>query len=167
MAEEQFAAIAAAARNEALNAIDDLLTDDESVDYSTPVTQTLTQVQIHQAKPQLSDSEDTNHGSSRPDSATDSSLETSSIEIIQPQQEGLEICLPLSPPHRTPPVPPPSLQSLRTNVADVSGLISEDEDTTQVVPTTVNADPPETTGRKETLSPTTQVSNNVRSAIEN
>ena len=167
MAEEQFAAIAAAARNEALNAIDDLLTDDESVDYSTPVTQTLTQAQIHQAKPQLSDSEDTNHGSSGPDSATDSSLETSSIEIIQPQQEGLEICLPLSPPHRTPPVPPPSPQSPRTNVvADVSGLISEDEDTTQVVPMTVNADPPEPTGRKETLSPTPQVSNNVRSAIE-
>ena len=74
-AEEQFAAIAAAARNEALNAIDDLLTDNESVDYSTPVTQTLTEVKIYQAKPQLSDSEDTSHGSSGPDSATDSSLE--------------------------------------------------------------------------------------------
>ena len=166
-AEEQFAAIAATARNEALDAIDDLLTDDESVDYSTPATQTLTQVQIHQAKPQLSDSEDTNHGSSGPDSATDSSLESSSIEIIQPQQKGLEIRLPLSPPHRTPPVPPPSPQSPRTNVvADVSGLISEDEDTIQAVPTTVNADPPEPKGRKETLSPTPQVSNNVRSAIE-
>ena len=33
-AEEQFAAIAAAARAEALNDIDDILTDDESVDYS-------------------------------------------------------------------------------------------------------------------------------------
>ena len=162
-AEEQFAAITAAARNEALNAIEDLLTDD----YSTPVTQTLTQAQVHQVKPQLLDSEDTNHSSSGPDSATDSSLETSSIEIIQPQQEGLEICLPLSPPHRTPPVPPPSLQSPRTNiVADVSGLISEDKDTTQVVPTTINADPPETTDRKEILSPTPQVSNNVCSAIE-
>ena len=167
MAEEQFAAIAAAARTEALNAIEDLLTDDESVDYSTPVTQTLTQAQVHQAKPQLSDSDDTNHSSSGPDSVTDSSLETSSIEIIQPQQEGLEICLPLSPPPRTPPVPPLSPQSPRTNiVADVSGLISEDEDTTQVVPTTVNADPPEPTGRKEILSPTPQVSNSVLSAIE-
>ena len=124
-------------------------------------------MQIHQAKPQLSDSEDTNHGSSGPDSATDSSLETSSIEIIQPQQEGLEIRLPLSPPHRTPSVPPPSPQSPRTNVvADVSGLISEDEDTTQVVPNTVNADSPEPTGRKEILSPAPQVSNNVCSAIE-
>ena len=35
-----------------------------------------------------------------------------------------------------------------------------------MVPTTVNADPLEPTGRKETLSPTPQVSNNVRSAIE-
>ena len=32
-AEEQFAAIAAAAHAEALNDIDDILTDDESVDY--------------------------------------------------------------------------------------------------------------------------------------
>ena len=40
-AEEQFTAIAATARNEALDAIDNLLTDDESVDYSTPATQTL------------------------------------------------------------------------------------------------------------------------------
>ena len=47
-AEEQFAAIAATARNKALDAIDDLLTDDKSVDYSTPATPTLTQVQIHQ-----------------------------------------------------------------------------------------------------------------------
>ena len=122
---------------------------------------------MHQAKPQLSDSNDTNHSSSLPDSVTDSSLETSSIEIIQPQQEGLEICLPLSPPPRTPPVPPPSPQSPRTNiVAGVSGLISEDEDTTQVVPTSVNADPPEPTGRKEILSPMPQVSNSAHSAIE-
>ena len=90
-AEEQFDAIAATARNKALDAIDDLLTDDDSVDYSTPATQTQTQVQIHQARPQLSDSEDTTHGSSGPDSATDSSLDSSSIELIQPQQEGLEI----------------------------------------------------------------------------
>ena len=144
-----------------------MLTDDKSIDYSTPATQTLTQAQVHQVKPQLSDSENTTHSSSGPDSATHSLLETSSIKIIQPQQEGLEIRLPLSPPHRTSPVPPPSLQSPRTNiVADVSGLISEDEDTTQVVPTTINTDPPEPTGRKEILSPTPQVSNNVCSAIE-
>ena len=41
MAEEQFAAIATAARTEALYVIEDLLTDDESVDYSTPETQTV------------------------------------------------------------------------------------------------------------------------------
>ena len=40
-AEEQFAAIAAAARVEALNAIDDILTDDESVDYLPPKQQPL------------------------------------------------------------------------------------------------------------------------------
>ena len=35
-AEEQFAGIAAAARAEALNDIDDILTDDDSVDYLLP-----------------------------------------------------------------------------------------------------------------------------------
>ena len=35
-AEEQFAGIAAAAHAEALNNIDDILTDDDSVDYSPP-----------------------------------------------------------------------------------------------------------------------------------
>ena len=35
-AEEQFARITAAARAEALNDIDDILTDDNSVDYSPP-----------------------------------------------------------------------------------------------------------------------------------
>ena len=39
MAEEQFAAIAAAAHAEVLNDIDDILTDDESVDYSPPKQQ--------------------------------------------------------------------------------------------------------------------------------
>ena len=45
-AEEQFAGIAVAAHAEALNDIDDLLTDDESVDYSPPQQQPL-QPQIH------------------------------------------------------------------------------------------------------------------------
>ena len=40
-AEEQFAAIAAAAHAEALNDKDDILTDDESVDYSPPKQQPL------------------------------------------------------------------------------------------------------------------------------
>ena len=35
-AEEQFAGITAAARAEALNNIDNMLTDDDSVDYSPP-----------------------------------------------------------------------------------------------------------------------------------
>ena len=38
-AEEQFAAIAAAAHAEVLNDIDDILTDDDSVDYSLPKQQ--------------------------------------------------------------------------------------------------------------------------------
>ena len=46
-AEEQFADIAAAAHAEALQTIDDILTDDESVDYSAPPQQPLQpQVQI-------------------------------------------------------------------------------------------------------------------------
>ena len=45
-AEEQFAAITAAARAEALREIDNLSSDDDSVDYSPPVKQPL--------KPQVS-----------------------------------------------------------------------------------------------------------------
>ena len=40
-AEQQFAGIAAAARAEVLNDIDDILTDDDSVDYSPPKQQPL------------------------------------------------------------------------------------------------------------------------------
>ena len=40
-AEEQFAGIAAAAHAEVLNDIDDILTDDDSVDYSLPKQQPL------------------------------------------------------------------------------------------------------------------------------
>ena len=84
-------AIEAATCGEALNVVDDLLSEDESVDYSATQPKTLnTQVQVHQAKKlQLSDTEDTSN--SLPDSATDSSLDTSSIEIIQASPEGLEI----------------------------------------------------------------------------
>ena len=95
-AEEQFAAIAAAARAEALNDIDNILTDDESVDYSPPKQQPLEpQIQVQNNNPQPLDSDETNN--STPESATDSSLDTSSIEVIQPQ-EGLEIRLPINPP---------------------------------------------------------------------
>ena len=59
-AEEQFAAIAAAARAEALNDIDNILTDDESVDYSPPKQQPLEpQVQVQNNNQQISDSEKT------------------------------------------------------------------------------------------------------------
>ena len=95
-AEEQFAAIAAAARAEVLNDIDDILTDDDSVDYSLLKEQPLEQqVQVQNNNQQSSDSDETTqsmHGS-----GTDSSLDTSSIEVIQPH-EGLEIKLPLNPP---------------------------------------------------------------------
>ena len=95
-AEEQFAAIAAAARAEALNDIDDILTDDESVDYSPPNTQPLEpQVQVQTNNQQSSDWDETNNYI--PESTTDSSLDTSSIEVIQPH-EGLEIRLPINPP---------------------------------------------------------------------
>ena len=95
-AEEQFAAITAAAHAEALNDIDDILTDDDSVDYSPPRQQHLEpQVQVQNNNQQPSDSDETNVGT--PVSGTDSSLDTSSIEVIQPH-EGLEIRLPINPP---------------------------------------------------------------------
>ena len=95
-AEEQFAAIAAAARAEALNDIDDILTDNDSVDYSPPKEQPLEiQVQVQNTNQQSSDSDETTQ--STPESGTDSSLDTSSIEVIQPHEE-LEIKLPLNPP---------------------------------------------------------------------
>ena len=95
-AEEQFAGIAVAAHAEVLNNIDDILTDDDSVDYSPPKQQPLEpQVQVQNNNQQISDSDETNN--STPGSATDSSLDTSSIEVIQPH-EGLEIRLPINPP---------------------------------------------------------------------
>ena len=95
-AEEQFAGIAAAARAEALNDIDDILMDDDSVDSSPPKQQPLEpQVQVQNNNQQIYDSDETNN--STPGSVTDSSLDTSSIEVIQPH-EGLEIRLPINPP---------------------------------------------------------------------
>ena len=73
---------------------------------------------------------------STPESATDSSLDTSSIEILQPN-ESLEIRLPINPPQRALPNSP---ESPRTNVAVPipDGLLTEDEETEdQVVPPTV------------------------------
>ena len=84
---------------------------------------------------------------------TDSSLDTSSIEVIQPH-EGLEIKLPISQPQRAPPNSP---ESPRTNVAvPVSDdFLTEDEETgDQAVPPTVITTTPDLKGRQETLSPT-------------
>ena len=95
----------------------------------------------------------------------DSSLDTSSIEVIQPK-EGLEIRLPINPPQRAPPNSP---ESPRTNIAVPipDGLITDDEDTgDQVVPLTVVKPTSDPQGRHETLSPTPQVPQSVRSAIE-
>ena len=134
MAEEQFAEIAAATHAEALQDIDDILTDD-SVDYSAPRQQPLEpQVQIQSNNQQSSDPDEVNI--STPESATDSSLDTSSIEVIQ-SHEGLEIRLLINPPQRALPNSP---ASLRTNVAVPlhEELLTEDEETgDQVVPPTV------------------------------
>ena len=163
-AEEQFAAITAAARAEVLNDIDDILTDDNSVDYSPPTQQHLEpQVQVQNNNQQISDSDETHN--STPRSGTDSSLDTSSIEVIQPQ-EGLEIRLPINLPQRAPPNSP---ESPRTNVAVTvpDDLLTEDEETgDQQVPLAETYVTPDIKGRQETLSPTPQVPQTVRSAIE-
>ena len=163
-AEEQFAAIAAAAHAEALNDIDNILTDDDSVDYSPPKEQPLeTQVQVQNTNQQSSDSDETTQ--STPESGTDSSLDTSSIEVIQPH-EGLEIKLPLNPPQRAPPNSP---ESPRTNVAVPvpDNLFTEDEwSGDEDAPLTETTVTPDVKGRQETLSPTPQVPQTVRSAIE-
>ena len=144
-AEEQFAEIAAAAHAEALNDIDDILTDNNSVDYSAPRQQPLEpQVQVQNNNQQASDSDEANN--STPESATDSSLDTLSIEEIQPN-EGLEIRLLINPPQR---VPPNSPESPRTNVAVPipDDFLTEDEETgDQAMPPTVSPTTPDLKGR--------------------
>ena len=75
--------------------------------------------------------------------------------------------MPQNPPQRAPPNSP---ESPRTNVAvsTPQDLFTEDEDTEDddVPPTTTTTVTPEVKGRQETLSPTPQVSQTVRSAIE-
>ena len=163
-AEEQFAGIAAAAHAEALNDIDDLLTDDDSVDYSLPQQQPLEpQVQVQNNIQQVSNSDETNN--STPQTATDSSLDTSSFEVIK-HSEGHEIRLPKDPPQRAPPNSP---ESSRTNVAVPvpDDLLTEDEETgDQAVSPTATSTTLNLKGRQETLSPTPQVPQTVRSAIE-
>ena len=164
MAEEQFAEIAAAACAEVLQHIDDILMDDDSVDYSAPRQQPLEpEVQIQNNNQQVSDSDEANN--STPESATDSSLDTLSIEILQPN-EGLEILLPINPPQRA---LPSSAKSPRTNIAVPipDGLLTDDGETgDQVVPPTVVTPTPDPKGRQETLSPMPQVPQSVWSAIE-
>ena len=163
-AEEQFAGITAAAHAEALNDIDDLLTDDDSVDYSPPHQQPLVpQVQVQNNIQQVSDSDETSN--STPHTTTDSSLDSSSFEVIKPN-EGHEIRLPKDPPQRALPNSP---ESPRTNVAVPvpNDLLTEDEDTgDQAASHTARSTTPTLKGRQETLSPTPQVPQTVRSAIE-
>ena len=93
---------------------------------------------------QPSDLDDANI--STPESFTDSLFDTSSIEILNPN-EGLEIGLPINPPQR---VPPNSPQSPRTNVAVPiqDGLLTDDEETgDQVLPPTVTTPTSELQGR--------------------
>ena len=146
-----------------LNDIDDILTDNESVHYSPPKQPLEPQVQVQNNNQQISDSDETNN--STPESATDSSLDTSSIEVIQPH-EGLEIRRPINPPQRAPPNSP---ESPRTNVAVPlpDNLLTEDEETgDDDVPPTETTVKPDVKAKQETLSPTPQVSQTVRSAIE-
>ena len=139
-AEEQFVAITAAAHAKALQVVEDLLSDDDSIDYSPTDQQTTAQIKVQQPPTAPLEPEETSNSS--PDSATDSSLDTASIEVIQPSLEELEIRRPENPPPRNPPEPPP--QSPRSNVAaDISGLLTEDEEPDQVVPPTVYPPPPE------------------------
>ena len=163
-AEEQFAGIAAAARAEVLNDIDDLLTEDDSVDYSPPQQQPLEpQVQVQNNIQQVLDSDKTNK--STPETVTDSSLDTLSFEVIKPN-EGHEIRLLKDPPQRAPPNSP---ESPRTNVAVPvpDDLLTEDEETgDQAVSPTATSTTPNLKGRQETLSPTPQVPQTVRSDIE-
>ena len=99
--EEQFAEIEATARADTLQDIDDILTDDDSVDYSAPQQQHFQpQVQVQNNNQQISDSDEAN--TCMPESVTDSSLDMSSIEVIQ-TNEGLEIRLPIYLPQRAPP----------------------------------------------------------------
>ena len=121
------------------------------------------QVQVQNNNQQTSESDETNN--STPGSGTNSSLDTSSIEVIQ-SQEGLEIRLPIYPPQRAPPNSP---ESPRTNVVVPipDDLLTEDEETgDQHVPPTETPVTPDINGRQETLSPTPQVSQTVLSAIE-
>ena len=161
-AEQQFHNIQAAAREEALVDLNDLLSEDESVDYSPPNEPLQPTVQIQNQEVQTPDSDNTSV--SNPDTITDSSLGSSSIEVLQPDT-GLQIQLPINPPQRQPPTNPPTP---RTNVAvpHIDNLITDDEETgDQVMPPAVGAQIAEQ-GRRETLSPSPQNTQTIQSEIE-
>ena len=112
------------------------MSDDDSVDYSPPHETAQLQGQVQTPDSQTPDSEDTSI--SNADTVTDSSLDSSSIEVLQPNT-GLQIQLPINPPPQQPPGLP---QNPRTNVAvsHNDSLITEDEDTgDHVVPPAVGA----------------------------
>ena len=75
--------------------LNDLLSEDESVDYSTPRQPLQLTIQVQNQEVQTPDSEDTSVSNS--DTVTDSSLDSSSIEVLQPDT-GLQIQLPINPP---------------------------------------------------------------------
>ena len=161
-AEQQFQSIQAAAREEALVDLNDLLSEDKSVDYSTPSQPLQPTIQVQNQELQTPDSEDTSV--SNFDTVTDSSLDSSNIEVLQPYT-GLQIQLHINPPQRQPPTNPPTP---RTNVAvpHNDNLITDDEETgDQVVPPAVGAQTAEQ-GRRETLSPTPQNTQTIKSEIE-
>ena len=161
-AEQQFQSIQAAAREGALVDLNDLLSEDESVDYSTPRQPLQPIVQVQNQELQTPDSENTSV--SNPDTITDSSLDSSSIEVLQPDT-GLQIPLPSNLPQRQPPTNPPTP---RTNVAvpHNNNYITDDEETgDQVVPPAVGAQTAEQ-GRHETLSPTPHSTQTIKSKIE-
>ena len=161
-AEQQFQDIQAAAREEALVDINDLLSEDESVDYSLPNQPLQPTVQVQNQELQTPNSNNTS--ASNPDTVTDSSLDSSSIEVLQ-LDTGLQIQLPINLPQRQPPATPPTP---RTNVVvpHNDNLITDDEETgDQVVPPAVGAQTAEQ-GRRETLSPTPQNTQTIQSEIE-
>ena len=163
-AKEQFVEIEATACAETLQNIDDILTDDDSVDYSALKQQPLEpQVQVQNNNQPSSDADEPN--TCTPELIMDSSVDTSSIEVIQPN-ELLEIKLPINLPQRALPNFP---QSPRTNVAASIPhiLFTDDEDPgEQQVPFKPITLRQEHQGRRETLSPIPHIPQTVRSAIE-
>ena len=144
--------------------LNDLLSEDESVDYSTPCQplQPTVQVQnqIHQNTGFL-----TIPVSVNPETVTDSSLDSSSIEVLQPDT-GLQIPLPINPPQRQPPTNPPTP---RTNVAvpHNDNLITDDEETgDQVVPPAVGAQTSEQGRCEDIISHPSETHKTIQSEIE-